>query len=304
MDSVLITGGAGFIGSHLVDALIEGGYDVHVIDDLSTGKEVNINPNCKFYRLKIQDREVENIFKKTHLSYVFHLAAQADVRKSCSDPLYDAESNIMGTINILSLSKNYHIEKFIFSSSGGVIYGNVRKPARENFKAKPISPYGISKLTGEHYIKFFGEYYPYTILRYSNVYGERQDPFGEAGVVAIFTQKMLNGEQCTLYGHGRPKRDYVYIKDVVNANILSIEKGDNETLNIGTGKATEVEDLYYTLKKITGSDIKPIYKSLREGELVSNCLCIEKAKETLGWEPSVTLKQGLSEVVEWFMANS
>ncbi len=299
MESILITGGAGFIGSHLVDALIDKGYDVHIIDDLSMGKEKNINPRSTFHKIQIQDKRVEEIFKKINFIYVFHLAAQADVRRSCSDPMYDANSNIMGTLNILSLSRKYGLEKFIFSSSGGVIYGDVKTAATETSPAQPISPYGISKFSDELYIIFFRKFFPYTILRYANVYGERQDPSGEAGVVSIFTKNMLNREPCTLYGYGKPQRDYVYVRDVVKANILSLQRGDNEILNIGTGVATTVEELYSHLQKITDYDITPVYKLLREGELKSNYLCIKKAKNILGWEPSIQLQEGLKKVVKW-----
>lgn len=299
MGSVLVTGGAGFIGSHLVDSLIKKDYDVHVIDDLSTGKEENINKDCNFYRLSIQTKGVEDIFKKVNFFCVFHLAAQTDVRVSCANPIVDAESNIIGTLNLLSLSKKYGVKKFIFASSGGVIYGNVDKPVSETCLPKPISPYGISKLTDELYIKFFGRYFPYTILRYSNVYGERQDPSGEAGVVSIFTQRMLNNEQCILYGYGKPKRDYIYVDDVVKANILSMAKADNEILNIGSGEVTKVDELFSLLKRLTDADTPPLYKSLREGEIEASQLCVDKAKKILGWEPSIGLEEGLSRVVNW-----
>jgi UDP-glucose 4-epimerase len=302
MQNVLVTGGAGFIGSHLVDALIEQGYNVSIIDDFSTGKQENVNLRASLYKFPVQDDRVKEVFKKAKFSYVFHLAAQADVRKSCNNPLYDAESNIMGTLNILSLCRSYRIKKFIFSSSGGVIYGNVKKAAREKNLPRPVSPYGISKLAGELYVKFFGNYFPYTILRYSNVYGERQDPFGEAGVVSIFAKKMLSGRPCTLYGYGKPIRDYVYVGDVVRANIFSTQKGDNEILNIGTGKPTSVQELYSILKEIIGDNTPPVYKPLREGEINSNYLSLDRAKDVLRWEPSISLKDGLSKVTKWLKA--
>jgi len=302
MQNVLVTGGAGFIGSHLVDALIEEGYNVSIIDDFSTGKKENINSHASIYTLSVQGNGVEEIFKKVKFSYVFHLAAQTDVRKSCHNPLDDAKNNIMGTLNILLHCRSYGIKKFIFSSSGGVIYGDTKKPARETDLPRPVSPYGISKLTGELYVKFFDEYFPYTILRYSNVYGERQDPFGEAGVVSIFTKNMLRGESCILYGYGKPVRDYVYVGDAVKANILSIQKGDSETINIGTGKPISVEKLYSMLKGIVGHNIPPAYKPLRDGEINSNYLCVERAKDILGWQPFVSLEDGLSKVVQWLKA--
>ncbi|MDO9576121.1 MAG: NAD-dependent epimerase/dehydratase family protein [bacterium] len=302
MQNVLVTGGAGFIGSHLVDALIEQEYNVYIIDDFSTGKRENVNSRASLYELSVQDDGVAEIFKKAKFSYVFHLAAQTDVRKSCSNPLLDAESNIIGTLNILSLCRLHRVKKFIFSSSGGVIYGDIKKSAREADLPRPVSPYGISKLAGELYVKFFDKYFPYTILRYSNVYGERQDPFGEAGVVSIFINNMLKETSCTLYGYGKPVRDYVYVGDIVKANILSVQKGDNETINIGTGKPTSVEKLYSMLKGIVNHNISPVYKPLREGEINSNYLCVERAKDILGWQPSVSLENGLSKVVQWLKA--
>lgn len=304
MTNILVTGGAGFIGSHLVDALIEKGYNVSVIDDLSTGKEENLNPNSHIYRIKVQDGEVEELFKRERFSYLFHLAAQVDVRKSCKDPLQDASSNIMGTLNLLFLAKKYRVKKFIFSSSGGVMYGDVQLPAQEGDPERPLSPYGIAKLTAELYIKLFGGALPYTILRYANVYGERQDPCGEAGVVSIFIQKMLHKEPCVLYGYGKPQRDYLYVKDVVRATILCMDKGKNETINIGTGRTTSVEQLYSLLKKIVGDDTAGVSQPLRAGELNSNCLSIEKAKRELGWKPQTQIKDGLLRVVEWMSLRS
>ncbi len=299
MDNILVTGGAGFIGSHLTDALLNKGHSVFVVDDLSTGREENINPGAKFFKIRVQDKEIENIFREEKFSYVFHLAAQVDVRKSCTDPIFDADTNIIGTLNLLSMCKKYNVRKFIFSSSGGVIYGDVSRPAKEEDTVNPISAYGISKLAGELYTKFFGDTISYTILRYANVYGERQSPYGEAGVVSIFTKKMLDKEPCALYGYGKPLRDYVYVKDLVRATVLSMNGGDNCTINIGTEKSTSVDEVYSILKGITGNDTPAVYKPLREGELNCSCLSIERAKSILGWKPSTALKEGLSRVVRW-----
>lgn len=307
----LVTGGAGFIGSYLVDRLIKDGHSVSVIDDLSTGKLQNLNAKSTFYKLKIETRKIEEVFIKEKearlgIDYIFHLAAQIDVRKSLANPILDITSNIIGTVNLLNLAIKYKVRKFIFASSGGVMYGNTDKPAKETDKVNPESPYGIDKLTGENYIKLYSSIYGlnYTILRYANVYGPRQDPFGEAGVCAIFAENMLNKKGGTshksiLYGFGKMTRDYVYVDDVTGANILSLKKGNNQTLNIGTGIETTVNKLFSTMKEITGYSLSPIYKPKRKGEVDRNYLNPEKAKKVLGWAPKIELKQGLKKIIEW-----
>ncbi len=297
----LVTGGAGFIGSHLGDRLIKDGHSVSVIDDLSTGKLQNLNAKSTFYKLKIETKKIEEVFIKERIDYIFHLAAQIDVRKSLANPILDITSNIIGTVNLLNFSVKYKVRKFIFASSGGVMYGNTDKPAKETDKVNPESPYGIDKLTGENYIKLYSSVYGlnYTILRYANVYGPRQDPLGEAGVCAIFAGNILNKKESILYGFGKMIRDYVYVDDVTDANILSIEKGNNQTLNIGTGIETTVNKLFSTMKEITGYSLSPIYKPKRKGELEKNYLNPEKARKILGWSPKTELKEGLEKTIEW-----
>ncbi len=223
---VLVTGGAGFIGSHIVDKLIEEGYEVIVVDDLSSGKEKNINKKAKFYRLNIQDSGLESVFQKEEPDYVNHHAAQIDVRRSVSYPILDAKINVLGTINLLQNCLKYKTRKVIFASSGGAIYGEQQVfPAPENHPLRPISPYGITKLVAEHYLYYYKTIYEldYMSLRYANVYGPRQDPFGEAGVIAIFIKKMLNEEQAIINGDGEQTRDFVYVEDVARANLLAMK---------------------------------------------------------------------------------
>ncbi|ABQ46437.1 NAD-dependent epimerase/dehydratase [Thermotoga petrophila RKU-1] len=303
--NVLVTGGAGFIGSHVVDKLIENGYGVIVVDNLSSGKVENLNRNALFYEQSIEDEEMmERIFSLHRPEYVFHLAAQASVAISVREPVRDAETNIIGSLVLLEKSIKHGVKKFIFSSTGGAIYGeNVKVfPTPETETPHPISPYGIAKYSIEMYLEFFAREYglKYTVLRYANVYGPRQDPYGEAGVVAIFTERMLRGEEVHIFGDGEYVRDYVYVDDVVRANLLAMEKGDNEVFNIGTGRGTTVNQLFKLLKEITGYDKEPVYKPPRKGDVRKSILDYTKAKEKLGWEPKIPLEEGLKLTVEYF----
>jgi len=300
---ILVTGGAGFIGSNLADKLIESGHNVIIVDNLSTGKRENINPHALFYEMDLNDKDLPSIFKENKPEYVFHLAAQADVRKSVSDPLGDASTNIMGMLNLLKESKNNNVKKFIFSSSGGVIYGETPKPATEDNPPNPISPYGVAKLAGEGYVKSFSRWegLNYTILRYANVYGPRQDPKGEAGVVSIFIGQIEQGIKSYLYGAGKLERDYVFVEDVARANILCLENGANSTFNIGTGIATSVEGLHTMIEQASAKHNKKELAPKRAGELERNVLNIERAQKQLGWKPDVALKDGLKKTYEWFI---
>lgn len=299
----LVTGGAGFIASHIVDRLIEEGNDVVVIDDLSSGYEVNINPKAKFYRMDICSSEVESIFKTEKPDYVNHHAAQTSVTRSVREPQLDVRVNILGSLNLIEQSVKYNIKKFIYASTGGAIYGEPEYlPADENHPIKPLAPYGIDKHTVEHYLYMYNVQYglKYTILRYANVYGPRQDPHGEAGVVAIFSQKMLKDELPTIFGDGTATRDYVYVGDVVEANMLSIDKGDNGIYNIATCVETSVNELFNMLKNITGFQNHPVYKDKRPGEVQRIYLSNDKAKHELGWIPKTILKDGLKITVNFF----
>ncbi len=308
MDNVLVTGGAGFIGSNLVKRLLELGKSVVVVDNLSSGKIENIGPfiekGALFYEHDITDEEmIKRIFLLHKPKVVFHLAAQASVSKSVREPDFDAGVNIMGSLNLLKLSIEYGVEKFIFSSTGGAIYGNgVDTPTPETTCPNPVSPYGIAKLSVEKYVGFFGKEkgLRYTCLRYGNVYGPRQDPYGEAGVVAIFTERMLKGEDVTINGDGEYVRDYVYVEDVVEANVLAMERGDGEVINIGTGVGTSVNELFKILKEVTSYEKDPVYGPPRPGDLRKSILDWTKAREVLGWEPKVSLREGIEKTVEWF----
>jgi UDP-glucose 4-epimerase len=299
---VLVTGGAGFIGSHIVDALVGEGHGVWILDDLSTGKEENLNDKATFVRMDIADEALEEALFSAKPEVVFHCAAQIDVRKSISDPKFDARTNIIGTINLLESCRAWGTRKVVFSSSGGTIYGNVEKPATEDFPVHPLSPYAISKLSCEYYIKCYSEWYSlkHTILRYANVFGPRQDPLGEAGVVAIFANIMLKGQTPILYGHGKMVRDYVYVTDAVRANLSAVEGGTGETLNVGTARPTRVKELFDTMASILSFDGKPEMQPARKGELASNFLSYARTRRVLGWEPEVSLEEGLERTIEWF----
>ncbi len=306
--NVLVTGGAGFIGSHVVEGLLKEGLSPIVVDNLSTGKIENLNPNALFYQQSVEDEEMmERVFMLHKPVYVFHLAAQSSVSVSVRNPVEDARANILGTLVLLQKSVKYGAKKFIFSSTGGAIYGdNVKIPTPETEIPNPISPYGIAKLSVERYLDFFSKEYglEYVSLRYSNVYGPRQDPYGEAGVVAIFTNRMLKGEKVTIFGDGEYVRDYVYVDDVVRANILAMEKGKNVVLNIGTGRGTTVNELFKMLKSITGYSDEPEYAPPRKGDVRKSILDCSKAKEILDWEPKVSLEEGLRRTVEYFKTSS
>jgi UDP-glucose 4-epimerase len=303
---ILVTGGAGFIGSNLVDELINQGHDVVIIDDLSSGKKANLNPKAKFYEINIRDKNIENVFKEHEPDIVNHHAAQISVVNSVSNPIKDAEINIIGLLNILKNCVKYKVKKIINISSGGVIYGDPDNlPCRESYPFDPLSPYGIGKMTGEFYLNFYFKVHnlKFTSLRYSNVYGPRQDPHGEAGVIAIFSRLMLNNKQPKIFGNGKQQRDYIFVKDVVRANIIAMKKGDNQALNIGTGVPTSVNKLFKILKKLTGYKGEAKYEDPRPGELFVNYLDFSKAEKVLGWKPEYNLKKALKETVEWFEKN-
>ena len=313
---VLVTGGCGFIGSNVVDAYIEKGYDVAIIDNLSTGKQENKNEKARLYVEDICKDGIEEVFKKERPDIVNHHAAQISVPLSVQDPLFDAEVNIKGIIRLLLLCNKYNVKKFIFSSTGGAIYGDADVvPTGEDYVPEPASPYAIAKLSSEKYIRFFyGQYgLRYTILRYSNVYGPRQIPHGEAGVVAIFTEKLLDGVLPTLnHFPGEPQgmiRDYCYVKDIAMANILATEKDTVGIFNIGIGKGTTTLELYRLVLKTLrskGVDIpqafdEPKRDMARPGDIKVSTLNPGKAKIELGWEAGYTVEMGLSETVDWYL---
>jgi UDP-glucose 4-epimerase len=305
---IIVTGGAGFIGSHLVDKLIEKGHKVVAIDNLSTGKKENLNKKAKFYKIDIGSPKIAQIFKKEKPGVVFHYAAQIDVRKSTENPIEDAKINILGTLNVLENCKKYKVKKFIFASSGGAIYGEANIiPTPETHQARPESPYGIAKLVVEHYLDFYKKIYglDYVSLRHANIYGPRQDPKGEAGVVAIFIDKLLNNKIPIIFGDGKQTRDFVYVEDAVDAatKALKTKSGENSIFNIGTGIETSVKDLYRLISKKIGKNIRPLFTSAKSGDLKRSCLAFSKIKKELNWQPEYNFRKGLEETINYFKNN-
>jgi UDP-glucose 4-epimerase len=294
---ILVTGGAGFIGSHIVDAYLQAGHRVTVVDNLSTGKEANLSPGARFVKADIGDPVLGRLFAGGRFDVVNHHAAQMDVRRSVADPAMDARTNVLGLLNLLELSRRNGVGKIIFAASGGTYYGECRLPARESDPPAPLSPYGVSKLAGEHYIRAYGALHGlrFTVLRYGNVYGPRQDPHGEAGVVAIFCRRLSSGASVSIFGDGRQQRDYVHVSDVVRANGLALRRGDGESLNVGTGRAVSVNELFKTLKAASGSGSAAKRCPSRPGELLRSVLNVARAKKVLGWTPRVSLEKGLRE---------
>lgn len=295
--NILITGGAGFIGSNIADQFIADGHRVIVADDLSTGKVENINKQSIFYQVDIRSSEFEKIFQNEKIDIVYHLAAQIDVRKSLSDPIHDAEINILGGIQLLKLMREHNIPKIVYSSTGGAIYGEPEYlPADEMHPIRPLAAYGISKHALEHYIELYHDLYglKYTIFRYANVYGKRQDPLGEAGVIAIFAGKMEKGESPVIFGDGTQTRDFVHVDDVVAANKLALTKGSGEIFNIGTGVETSVTMIYEALKARIPQSGEVVYAPARKGEVQRIALDVTKARKVLGWSAQHNLEQGLA----------
>jgi UDP-glucose 4-epimerase len=302
--NILVTGGAGFIASHIVDAYLQGGHRVSIIDNLSTGKRVNVNPGATFYELNICDvGAVGEIFQRERFDVVNHHAAQIDVRRSVEDPMYDASINIVGGVGLLELCVKTGVKKFIFSSTGGAIYGEQDYfPADEHHPTRPISPYGVAKLSMEHYLFYYTIVYniDYVILRYGNVYGPRQNPEGEAGVIAIFADKFLGGKQPVINGDGRQTRDYVYVGDVVRANVSALGYEGSDVFNIGTGKETDVNQVFGELRRLIGSSAAENHGPAKKGEQQRSVLDARKAEKLLGWAPTVNIQEGLKRTVEHF----
>ena len=301
--NILVTGGAGFIGSNVADAFIAEGHTVSIVDDLSSGKHENINPKAHFYQFDIQNPGVETIFEKEKIDVVCHHAAQMDVRKSVADPKFDASVNILGMLNVMELGVKYRIKKVLFSSTGGAIYGEQDYfPADEKHPLCPLSPYGITKLATEKYLFFYKATYgiEHVILRYANIYGPRQNPHGEAGVVAIFASKMLKGERPVINGDGKQTRDYVFVGDVVRANLMALRHGNSDIFNIGTGIETDVNELFRHIRTFTGSQCEERHAPAKAGEQLRSVIDHAKAKKILGWEPTVKVSEGLRQTVDFF----
>jgi len=306
MSKIIVSGGAGFIGSHLTDKLIEKGHNVVVVDNLSTGKKENLNPKAKFYEMDICDSNISQIFQDEKPEIVFHFAAQIDVRKSVKDPIQDAKTNILGSLNLLQNCQKAGVKKFIFASSGGAIYGDTDViPTPETHSEKPESPYGICKLTIEKYLHFYKETFGlnYTALRLANVYGPRQNSKGEAGVIAVFCNKMLKNEEVVINGDGEQTRDFVFVDDVVNAALSSIEQEKSDIYNISTGVETNINEVFKKVKELTNSNCEEIHTPSKAGEQKRSCLDNSKAKKELGWKPEYNLEKGLENTIKWFKEN-
>lgn len=301
---ILITGGAGFIGSNVADRLLEENHEVIIVDDLSNGKKENISKEAKFYRCDVRNKKLYSIFKSERPEIVIHNAAQLSVRISVESPLVDADINIMGGLNVIQACHIYNVNKIIFASSGGTVYGEQKYfPADEGHPTCPISPYGVAKLTTENYLYYFHKTYglKYISLRYGNIYGPRQDPYGEAGVVAIFSNKILEGENPIINGDGLQTRDYVYVGDVVDINLKAIKNDFTGSLNVGTGKETAVVELFKILRKVSGKDsVEEVHGPPKEGEQRRSQLSYELAEKVLGWQPRVSLEKGLELTYNWF----
>ena len=302
---VLVTGGAGFIGSHTVDALVASGqHQVSVIDDLSTGKKHQLNPGADFHQTNLRDADaVKAVIAKESPEVIVHLAAQMDVRRSVADPAFDAQVNVLGFLNLMEAGRAHGLKRVIFSSTGGAIYGEQDDfPATEDHPKRPVSPYGVSKLATEAYLFFYKVQYgiDYTALRYGNVYGPRQDPHGEAGVVAIFCGRMLERKPCTIFGDGKQTRDYVFVGDVVRANLAAASSNVSGAVNVGTGIETSVNDLYHTLGTVADVTRPPEYASARPGEQSRSVISPALAAEVLKWRPQVDLAHGLDQTFTYF----
>ena len=302
---VLVTGGAGFIGSHIVDGYLAEGLDVVIVDDLSRGSQENVSPQAHFYQADIRDRSaLQAIFEQERPDLINHHAAQIDVRRAVKEPIFDAECNIFGSIHLLELAVEYKIRRFVYASTGGAIYGEPKVlPATEETPVLPITPYGISKHTVEHYLYLYGLLYglPYVVLRYGNVYGPRQSSKGEAGVVAIFCEQMLQGITPTIYGDGSKTRDYVEVSDVVRANVKALKLGDGEIFNVSSGVRTTDYGIFTAVREALDiPPLEPRYAPKRPGEVDHIGLDVSKAHGKLAWEPQVELRQGIKRTAEWF----
>lgn len=302
---IVVTGGAGFIGSHIAERYLALGHDVWVLDDLSTGRRENIPVGAQFIAVNVGHHSIQELIREIAPHVINHHAAQIDIRQSVANPRLDIEANILGTLNLLEAGIKAKIERFIFASSGGAVYGEQETfPADERHPTEPVSPYGIDKLAAEKYVQYYARQYGFApvMFRYANVYGPRQDPGGEAGVVAIFANKLLANQRCTIYGDGRQTRDYVYIADVVDCNVIGLDLRCQGVYNVGTGIETDVNTLYTEITRSIGVDIPPLYDAPRPGEQRRSRLTAERLAREFGWSPRILLREGIRETVRYFLA--
>ncbi|MCF8565769.1 NAD-dependent epimerase/dehydratase family protein [Alicyclobacillus tolerans] len=305
--NILVTGGAGFIASHVVDDLVAAGHQVAVLDNFSTGSRVNVNPDARLYEVDLRDaKRVEDAIRNFKPDVINHHAAQMDVRVSTRLPRLDAEVNIVGSINLIQSAVRHGVSKVVYASTGGAVYGEPHElPVKETHSIQPLSQYGISKHTVEHYLYLYAHNYglDYTVLRYPNVYGPRQNPHGEAGVIAIFLNRALRKERPTIFGDGLQERDYVFVSDVVNANRIALETGSRQIFNIGSGVGTSVIDIVKVIEQVTGVPMDPLYAEPRVGEIHKIALDASKASKTLGWRPQVPLAKGIEYTYQSLLQN-
>ena len=303
----LVTGGAGFIGSNLADALLDAGHEVTIVDNLSTGSKENIPDKADFFALDIADKQLADVFDRKQFDVVFHLAAQINVRASVADPAEDARINIVGSLNLLQESIKHKVSKVIFSSTGGAIYGEQDEfPAPETHPERPISPYGISKLALEKYLYYYQVQHglDYAVLRYSNVYGPRQNTQGEAGVVAIFCDRLLRGQEVVVNGDGKQTRDFVFIEDVVRANLLAIGLKGSDIFNVGTGTEIDINTLFDKIAEAADSKQKRKNGPAMPGEQLRSSIACQKIDRHLKWKPSVDIDEGIKQTVAYFRSQT
>lgn len=304
--SALVTGGAGFIGSHMADRLLEEGFRVIIVDDLSSGKLKNVNHHATFHHMSITQPTLLDVFNREKPDLVFHMAAQSSVSRSTREPILDSEVNVLGTLRLLDAARRTGVEKIIYSCTGGALYGDpVVVPCPDNTPVAPISPYGMSKFVAEQYLEFYRRQYlvDFTSLRYGNVYGPRQDPDGEAGVVAIFISAMLSRKRPVIFGDGGQERDFVAVDDVVEANMAAINRGSGKAMNIATGELTSVTRIFELLKEITGFRWDAGHAPARAGDVYRISLDCSLAAKELGWSPRTSLTDGLTRTVEYLKGN-
>ncbi|HEX7069737.1 MAG TPA: SDR family oxidoreductase [Rhodothermales bacterium] len=300
---ILVTGGAGFIGSHVVDALLARGHEVHVLDDFSSGRSENVPSGVPVHAFDVRSQEAARLLQEQRYEVMVHHAAQMDVRRSVADPRFDADVNVSGFLNLMQAGVKSGLRRVVFASTGGAIYGEPDYvPQDEHHEARPLSPYGITKLTTEKYLFYYKIQYgiSYVALRYANIYGPRQNPHGEAGVVAIFSQRMLSGENPVINGDGGQTRDYTFVGDVVRANVAALTYDGSGTFNIGTGVETSVVELFRRIRELSGSDAPETHVEAKPGEQRRSVLSSELARKELGWAPEVDLQEGLRQTVAWF----
>jgi len=300
---ILVTGGAGFIGSHIAQKYIDSGHTVHIVDNMFSGRYENIPQDARFFEMDITEPEILKIIEKERYEIISHHAAQMDVRKSVEDPLFDARVNILGSINLVEHGLKHGLKKVVFASSGGTVYGEQNMfPATEAHSLKPISPYGVAKLSFEQYLFYYHTCFglEYVALRYANVYGPRQNPHGEAGVVAIFINKMLSGEQAFINGDGLQTRDYVFVEDVVQANLVALDSKKSGSFNVGTGIETNVNEIFDVINQTLGNTFQRTHAEAKTGEQKRSVLDYKKIQAELGWKPQVDFSEGIQKTVEWF----